>query len=113
MAKNIVVKKTPTDCEVMLPGSKGGDLSGSHTFTVLMAEPKQTLLLDMHPGQPAQDMVQFNDVCFIIKRGIPQTMPISIAQELMNRAVMERRLIMKADEMMERMKAGGLVEFPA
>jgi len=95
--------------EVVLPkvaGSSGG--IQAKTFTHLEQQEKVMMLMPILPGEPNTVTVTVNDVCYLVKRGVPQLVPIQIAGMLNDRLESEGYLVTQAKLSEQRLKAGGI-----
>ncbi|TAK56689.1 MAG: hypothetical protein EPO24_10865 [Bacteroidetes bacterium] len=95
--------------EVVLPkvqGSSGG--IQAKTFTHLEQQEKVMMLMPVLPGEPTTITATVNDVCYVVKRGVPQLVPLQIAEMLNARLASEGYLVDQARVSKERLKAGGI-----
>ena len=95
--------------EVVLPkvqGTSGG--IQAKTFTHLEQQEKVMMLMPVLPGEPNTVTVTVNDVCYLVKRGVPQLVPMQIAEMLNDRLASEGYLVSQAKLSEQRLKAGGI-----
>ncbi len=95
--------------EVVLPkvyGSSGG--IQAKTFTHLEQQEKVMMMMPILPGEPTVVTVTVNDVCYLVKRGVPQLVPMQIAEMLNDRLASEGYLISQARISEQRLKMGGM-----
>ncbi len=95
--------------EVVLPkvyGSSGG--IQAKTFTHLEQQEKIMMMMPILPGEPSVVTVTVNDVCYLVKRGVPQMVPMQIAEMLNDRLASEGYLVSQAKVSEQRLKMGGM-----
>ena len=95
--------------EVVLPkvyGSSGG--IQAKTFAHLEQQEKVMMMMPILPGEPNVVTVTVNDVCYLVKRGVPQLVPMQIAEMLNDRLASEGYLISQARISEQRLKMGGM-----